>query len=120
MKNPDYKLIGINIADIRKKKGLTQSFLAEAADISDTYVSHIETGRKKVSIEVLLRISNALDVPPEQLLHGVGNASVKDCDNKFNLILDGCNTYERNVICSIASSAREALKKYSTMVNTPL
>lgn len=120
MKNPDYKLIGINIADIRRRKGLTQSFLAEAADISDTYVSHIETGRKKVSIEVLLRISDALGVPPEELLSGVGNASRNNSDTKLSGILDGCNSYERNVICSIASSAREALKKYNTMVNTPL
>ena len=115
MKNPDYKLIGINIADIRKQKGLTQSFLAETADISDTYVSCIETGRKKVSIDVLLRISDALGVPPERLLRGLGTVSAKTTDSTLISILEGCNVYEKNVICSIASSTREALKKYKSM-----
>jgi XRE family aerobic/anaerobic benzoate catabolism transcriptional regulator len=42
--------------------------LAEAAGVSDRYLTQLESGRGNVSILLLRRLARALDVPVERLL----------------------------------------------------
>lgn len=56
----DYEEIGRNIRMGRLRKHLKQADLAEMIDVSSQYISHIECGKNKVSLEVLIRIANAL------------------------------------------------------------
>jgi len=56
------KLIGKNIAKFRKVKGFTQEDLAGAAEIDRSYLSEIENGHKNLSVTMLLKISEALDI----------------------------------------------------------
>ena len=61
----------------RKRARLTLDELADAADISKTYLwelEHDDTGQKKPSADVLLRIANALSITISDLL---GLPSVK-------------------------------------------
>jgi transcriptional regulator with XRE-family HTH domain len=62
--------MGINIAYYRKQLGLTQDQLAEAVDISRTHMSNIEAPgvKKAVSLDVLFRLADALEVTPGKLL----------------------------------------------------
>ena len=64
-----YKKIGENIAYYRKKKRLTQNGLALKANISRTYISHIEAEKveKTPSLDVLFRICEILDIEPYRL-----------------------------------------------------
>lgn len=55
--NIDYKLIGSRIKQARNKKGITQEALAEALDVSIGYVSQVERGITKISLELLGAIS---------------------------------------------------------------
>ncbi len=64
----DYKLIGSRVKQVRLKKGLTQERLSELSNISSKYVSVLEGGHKKPSIETLVRISNSLGVSVDYLL----------------------------------------------------
>ncbi len=66
----EYKLIGLNIAYYRKLKGFTQLQLAEKAHISRTHMSNIEAPNMptSISLETLLDIADALEVPAENLL----------------------------------------------------
>jgi len=61
--------IGLNIAFYRKLKGLTQQQLAEAANISRTYMSKIEAPNMDISLssETLFSIADALGVEPYKL-----------------------------------------------------
>ncbi|WP_036698025.1 helix-turn-helix domain-containing protein, partial [Paenibacillus taiwanensis] len=59
---------GANIKTIRKKRGLTQSELAEVTDLSRSYIADIERDRYSPSIETLLAIANALNVKIYQLI----------------------------------------------------
>lgn len=65
-----YKMIGLNIAYYRKLKGLTQLQLAELTNISRTHVSNIEAPNvpTSISLETLLDIADALDIPVASLL----------------------------------------------------
>ncbi len=54
--------IGKRIIALRKEKeGLSQEKLAYKADVDRTYMTGIETGKRKVSVFVLEKIVRALD-----------------------------------------------------------
>lgn len=53
--------IGLQIADARKKKGLTQQQLAELAGVNRVNIAKIENGRYNVSIDILSRVCNAME-----------------------------------------------------------
>ena len=61
-------ILGRNIRARRKETGWTQEALAEISGINDKEVSHIELGRRNVTIETLVKISTALGVSIEKLL----------------------------------------------------
>lgn len=61
-----YRNIGLKIRHYRKDKNLTQEALAQKINISKSYLSKIEAQNctKSFSIEVLLDIADALEIPP--------------------------------------------------------
>ena len=54
------KLIGKRIKEVRTARKMPQMLLAEKCDISDSYLSYIECGRKTPSLEVIIRIAREL------------------------------------------------------------
>ena len=58
--NIDYKLIGERIKQARKARGLTQETLAEKLNVSIGYVSQVERGITKISLDLLGAISSIL------------------------------------------------------------
>ncbi len=65
----NYYEIGQQIRKYRREKGLSQEQLAEAANISVTHMSHIETGNTKLSLPVLVDIASTLNVSCDRLLN---------------------------------------------------
>lgn len=57
-----------NIKRLRKERGISQEKLALKAEIDRSYMSELERCLANPSIEALLRISNALEVSPSELL----------------------------------------------------
>ncbi len=55
--------LGTTIKELRKRKGLNQSKLCELCDITQTYLSQIESNKKTPSILVLKSLAIQLDVP---------------------------------------------------------
>ena len=74
----DYKDIGSRIAARRKKLGLKQSEVEERAKIGYKYLSNIERGISIPSLEVILRLSLALDTTPDEFLVGAVRAPSDD------------------------------------------
>ena len=60
-----YKQLGLNISYYRRLKGLIQSDLAEAVNLSRNHISNMEAPGMKtsISIEKLLDIADVLEVP---------------------------------------------------------
>ena len=56
------KLLGKRIREIRKRQALSQEKLAERAGISAQYVSNIERGTENPTLDLLLRLAEALKV----------------------------------------------------------
>jgi|AntRauTorckE5430_2_1112549.scaffolds.fasta_scaffold14891_1 transcriptional regulator with XRE-family HTH domain len=55
--------IGETIKELRKLKKYKQSDFAEQCEITTTYLSLIENNKKNPSLDVLQKISNALEIP---------------------------------------------------------
>ena len=55
-------VVGKVIADMRKKKGISQEVLSGLAVIGRTHLSAIERGERKPTLETLYRISLALNM----------------------------------------------------------
>lgn len=53
---------GKRLADIRKKKGVTQEKLADLVEVHRTYIGFIEQGKRNPSIGNINKIANALKV----------------------------------------------------------
>ncbi len=66
----NYIGIGQRIAKRRLQMGLKQNMLAERLDLSNNYLSSIERGKEKPSLEVIVNICNALQVTPDYLMMG--------------------------------------------------
>lgn len=84
----DYKRLGERIREERLKLNLTQAKLAEAVDISDTYMGAIERGERSLTLDTLVRLANRLGVTVDYLL----SDSVADTDSniteQFKQIMD--------------------------------
>lgn len=52
----------------REHRGLTQQQLADAAGISKPYLSQIETGRRKGTMEILSAIAKTLNVSLDEII----------------------------------------------------
>jgi transcriptional regulator with XRE-family HTH domain len=66
--NIDTEPVGKRIAKTRKRRGFTQTQLAEKIGITQTVVSDYEIGRLRISDEILIRLSVALKVSTDYLL----------------------------------------------------
>ncbi|WP_420837461.1 helix-turn-helix transcriptional regulator [Bacillus infantis] len=56
------------LKEIRVQKGLTQEELARCLNISPVHLSKIETGRRKLTIQMAARIASRLDCELSDLL----------------------------------------------------
>lgn len=54
--------VGERITQLRKAKKLSQQQFSYDAEMERTYLSHIEKGRKNISLSTLQKILNALNV----------------------------------------------------------
>ncbi|MGN0386300.1 MAG: helix-turn-helix domain-containing protein [Lachnospiraceae bacterium] len=66
----DYVNLGERIAKRRKQVNIKQNVLAEQLNISNNYLSSIERGKEKPSLEILIKICNALNITPDYLIMG--------------------------------------------------
>ena len=60
----------------RSYRGLTQQQLADQAGVGKLYLSQLESGKRRVEVEVLQRIAQALDLSLEDLATDVEQASL--------------------------------------------
>ena len=64
----DLRMIGNKLLAIRKRTGMTQAEVAEAAGLSDRTYADIERGTVNMRTETLLRICNVLRITPDEIL----------------------------------------------------
>lgn len=58
----DWNGLPNSVREKRKEKGLSQERLAKLVQVSQPFIAEIESGRKKPSVDVLMRICAVLDI----------------------------------------------------------
>ena len=106
-KNIDYAALGKRIKNKRVEKKLTQEQLGEMCELSAAHIGHIERGTRILSVEVLFRIAQVLNVSVDYLLFdSVENDNIlssiapilKDSDkNKVNNFLKTVRVLAENI-----------------------
>src|SRR4030066_711898 len=79
-------LIGRRIQELRKRSGLSQEKVAEKADINPHYLSRIECGKENPTLDMLIKLSNALEVEMWEMFdfgHVAGRRDLKDSLQRF-------------------------------------
>lgn len=106
----DYQLIGKRIRELRKGKGYTQEALAEIAGLSVDHVSHIETGNTKLSLNVLVKISNVFQVPTDRLLYDCLYQSKEHLTDEVATVFSDASSHETYVMLQAASAVKQAMR----------
>ena len=97
----DYKVLGKRIKAQRIAKGTTQEHFAEHLDVSVGYVSQIERGITKISLDRLATISDYLECEMSDLLEGVNSGSEDYLDKDFNHLYRRLSAYEKKILTSL-------------------
>ncbi len=107
----DYTLLGKRIADLRRQQNMSQTKLAEKANLSNNYLSHIETSRSIPSLETLMSLCDALNVTPNTLLLGADvteeDYMISDIERK----LERCTIAEKQFVHTLIDVLLKQHKK---------
>ena len=107
--NIDYKLIGERIRHERKNKNMTQELLAEKLNVSIGYVSQVERGITKISLDLLGAISTILDCDVASL---ISESAVHSNDYMMTEMIEAINKLDnkkRKYIFEIIKITNEKL-----------
>ena len=101
MLEKDLKTIGNRLYEARKKKGLTQAQVAEAADLSDRNYADIERGNVNMRIETMIAICNALHITSDELL--LKKESKPLTTEDIEALLSACDDKEKQTAYKLLS-----------------
>jgi transcriptional regulator with XRE-family HTH domain len=96
-------ILGRNIKHFRFHRQLSQSALAEKANISVTFLSNIERGKMFPKVETLSRITESLDVAVFELFR----ADLVPEDNK-----EVINRFSSDITKNVNLALEEVIKQY--------
>ena len=109
-----YRVIGRNIKEARKNKGLTQADVAERVGISLLHYGRLERGDRRAALEQIAAIARALEVSVSSLLEGCVEALNEDgtggktIGTEIDSIAAGCKKQTRETmveVCRILARA---------------
>ena len=101
--------IGNKLLSIRKRMGMTQAEVAEAAGLSDRTYADIERGSVNMRIETILRICNALHITPDEVLtEKTSVASVRQSELMDRL--NACNSKDRETALQLLTVYLQSLE----------
>jgi len=107
--------IGMQINQLRTKKGMTQKQLANKVGVSEKYINEVESGRKIINDMLIKKISKALDVKlSESLIYDDKPCEIKNESNKAIKANNSSNTTQEVWNDAFSSVLKEVpIYKYS-------
>jgi len=103
------------VRDLRKEKGFSQKELGNISGLSLRTIQRIENGETNPTGETLKRLSNSLDISPDELLDWkVKKASLKVT---FKTKFDYCHIFEDKIVITKTPETKDLVADYSKSVN---
>lgn len=106
----DYYVIGSRIRQYRQELGITQEDLALQINTSTAYISNIERGLKKPSLQKLVEIADAMHVTVNDFIYVCPYSSYPSYDRELEYLL---STYTLEKQRRITKSIAEIIKTLS-------
>lgn len=104
----DLHSIGNKLLCIRKKRGLTQMEVAEAAGLADRTYADIEHGTVNMRIETILRICRTLHITPDEILTQE-ESSMSELQEELMARLSACSEKDKHTAYRILSVFLDSL-----------
>lgn len=102
-------IIADNVKLYRKQRNLTQAELAERAELSLDSIKRIEGGKRTMSLENFLRLSDALHVPLSFFLYG--QADIMPEAERIHCILEGKSESQKEFLLHMLQEMAEGMDK---------
>ncbi len=106
----DFAMIGNKLYNVRKRIGLTQAEVAEAAELSTRTYADIERGSVNMRIETVLRICKVMQITPDEILtsaHPIMLAKQEELWQKLNQ----CTPSEKETALKLLTVYLDSLNK---------
>ncbi|WHH57179.1 helix-turn-helix transcriptional regulator [Petroclostridium sp. X23] len=97
----NYKKLGKRIKEERLKSKMTQEELAEKIALSSVYISHMECGTAKPSLETLVKVCNALDVTIDYVLMDSLHQAKEYIHDEIAGLIKDCSDEQLRVIARL-------------------
>lgn len=107
----NYHSIGKNIRKHRNRLGMTQETLAEKINVSIPHISRMENGSAKPSLQTLVDICNALDIPIDNLMQDSIPAAKRCASSRLDEVLASCSAEEMDMIADVAEVILRNMRK---------
>ena len=102
------KAIGARIRNARVERGINQADLADQLDIATSHLSNIETGRSNFGIDILIKLSETLQVSADEILRpDVPSANAIYAAELMELF-KGCTPSEKEAMLNTLRSMKDA------------
>lgn len=95
------ELIGNRIKELRKKKELSQEELSEKAEITPNYLSRVERGTENPTLDMFIRLTNALGVEMWELFDFAHTVRRKDLKSLLNKIAGEADEEQLKLVVKI-------------------
>ena len=105
----DFSGIGEKLFNIRKRMGLTQAEVAEAADLSSRTYADIERGKVNMRIETVLKICKVLHITPDDIFTTQETTLAAKQTQVFEK-LDACSAKDKETALNILSAFLKSLE----------
>lgn len=111
MNEVNYELIGMRVREKRQEMHYSQEQLGFETEMSTTYISHIEIGKRKPSLGALIKISNVLGITLDELLSGNQLHNPTDYQTDIDELMMDCSPEEKRFIFELIRSSKSILRK---------
>lgn len=107
----DYNAIGRRIRAVRRRVPMTQETLAGKIDVSTSHISNVERGSVVPSLEVIVKIANALSVTADDLLCDEVIRCRPQFEQDIQRLLDECDDYEIRIVKNMMEAIIPAIRR---------
>lgn len=107
----ELKTVGARIQEARKLAGINQIQLAEKINISVSHLSAIETGHSNFGVDILMRITEVLNVSADSLLRTNVSAVSAIHESEIAELIKGCSSHEVEAMIVTLQQMKEAFQK---------
>ncbi|MBQ3241444.1 MAG: helix-turn-helix transcriptional regulator [Oscillospiraceae bacterium] len=105
----DMRKIGNKLLAIRKRMGMTQSEVAEAAGLSSRTYADIERGSVNMRAETILHICEALHITPDEIFTEE-STKVHEKQEEILSRLDACSPKEKETALKLLATYLKSLE----------